>query len=116
MPAHVAAMDAAVVAHDRTGVASPMKLLEYMAMAKPVVAPRLDNIRDVIDDGRNGLLFTPGDAADLARVLSALQQDPALGSRLGRAARETITTARNWPAIAAQVVQLVAKNHGTGNV
>jgi len=116
MPAHVAAMDAAVVAHDRTGVASPMKLLEYMAMAKPVVAPRLDNIRDVVDDGRNGLLFSPGDAADLVRVLSNLQQDRALATQLGRTARATITTMRNWPAMAARVVQLVATPRGTAKV
>jgi glycosyltransferase involved in cell wall biosynthesis len=51
VPDHVAAMDVAVVAHDRTGVASPMKLLEYMAMAKAVVAPQLDNVRDVVEPG-----------------------------------------------------------------
>ena len=116
MPAHVAAMDVAVVAHERTGVASPMKLLEYMAMAKPVVAPRLDNIRDVVDDGRNGLLFSPGDAADLARVLSNLRQDRALATQLGRAARATVTTVRNWPAMAARVVHLVSKHRGTAKV
>lgn len=107
VPDYVAAMDVAVVAHDRTGVASPMKLLEYMAMAKPVVAPRLDNVRDVVDDDRTGLLFTPGDVNTLAAALQRLAADPALRARLGRAARESIETARNWRRNAEQVLDLI---------
>jgi glycosyltransferase involved in cell wall biosynthesis len=107
MPDHVAAMDVAVVAHDRTGVASPMKLLEYMAMGRAVVAPRLDNIRDVVEEGRQGLLFAPGDGAGLATVLQRLAGDGELRRRLGREARLAIETARNWRGNAERVLQLV---------
>jgi glycosyltransferase involved in cell wall biosynthesis len=104
---YVAAMDIAVVAHDRTGVASPMKLLEYMAMAKPVVAPQLENVRDVVEDDRTGLLFTPGDVNALAAVLQRLASDPALRGRLGLSARESIETTRNWRRNAEQVLELL---------
>jgi glycosyltransferase involved in cell wall biosynthesis len=107
VPAYVAAMDVAVVAHDRTGVASPMKLLEYMAMAKPVVAPRLDNVRDIVEHDRTGLLFTPGDVDALAGALQRLAADPALRARLGRSARESIETTRNWRRNAEQVLELL---------
>jgi glycosyltransferase involved in cell wall biosynthesis len=107
MPDHIAAMDVAVVAHDRTGVASPMKLLEYMAMGKAVVAPRLDNIRDVVEDGRDGLLFTPGDGAGLAAILQRVTSDVDLRGRLGREARLAIETTRNWRRNAERVLQLV---------
>jgi len=107
MPDYVAAMDVAVVAHDRTGVASPMKLLEYMAMARAIVAPRLDNIRDVVDDERTGLLFPAGDSAAIAAALLRLRDDSGLRARLGTAARDAIETERNWRHIAARVVQLV---------
>jgi glycosyltransferase involved in cell wall biosynthesis len=107
VPDYVAAMDVAVVAHDRTGVASPMKLLEYMAMAKPVVAPRLDNVRDVVDHDRTGLLFTPGDVNALAAALQRLAADAPLRARLGRSARESIETARNWRRNAEQVLELL---------
>jgi glycosyltransferase involved in cell wall biosynthesis len=100
-------MDVAVVAHDRTGVASPMKLLEYMAMAKPVVAPRLDNVRDIVEHDRTGLLFTPGDVDALAGALQRLAADPALRARLGRSARESIETTRNWRRNAEQVLELL---------
>jgi glycosyltransferase involved in cell wall biosynthesis len=107
MPAHVAAMDVAVVADDRTGVASPMKLLEYMAMARAVVAPRLPNIEDVIVDGATGVLFTPGDAASLADALVTLTGAPAVRARLGRAARESILRERTWQRNAARVLEHV---------
>jgi len=107
VPDYVAAMDVAVVAHDRTGVASPMKLLEYMAMAKAVVAPQLDNVRDIVEHDRTGLLFAPGDMDALAAVLRRLASDPALRDRLGRNARETIQTARNWRRNAERVLELL---------
>ena len=107
MPAHVAAMDVAVVAHDHTGVASPMKLLEYMAMSRAVVVPRLGNIMDVVNDGVNGLVFEPGDPAALADALARVVNDEALRQRLGAAARAAIETQHTWHAIAAQVAALM---------
>ncbi len=105
---HVAAMDIAVVADERTGIASPMKLVEYMAMARAVVAPRLDNIRDLVDDDVDGLLFAQGDAAALGAVFRRLAGDSALRERLGRAARRKVETTRNWRQNAIGVLGLVA--------
>ncbi len=105
---HVAAMDIAVVADERTGVASPMKLLEYMAMARPVVAPRLDNIADLVEDEADGLLFPPGDVTALGAVLRRLAEDASLRERLGGAARRKIETTRNWRENAKQVLHLTA--------
>jgi glycosyltransferase involved in cell wall biosynthesis len=96
MPAHIAAMDVAVVADERTGVASPMKLLEYMAMGRAVVAPRLPNVQDVVDDGRTGVLFAPGDAASLAGSIGPLLADRPARAALGGAARDYIVNERTW--------------------
>jgi glycosyltransferase involved in cell wall biosynthesis len=104
MPHYIAAMDVAVVADERTGVASPMKLLEYMAMRRAVVAPAIDNIRDLVADRENGLLFQAGNAADLSERLRELSADPALRAALGNAARVSIERARTWPRIAAEVL------------
>ena len=105
---HVAAFDVAVVPDERTGVASPMKLVEYMSMARAVVAPRLDNIRDLIDDGADGLLFEQGNAGALAAVLRAAIDDPGLRLRLGGAARRKVELERNWRAIAIHALRLAA--------
>lgn len=107
MPDHIAAMDVAVVADERTGIASPMKLLEYMAMGRAVVAPRLDNIRDLVDDGVNGVLFAPGDARALADALQPLTADLERRRALGARARAKVEAERNWRAIAEQVIAAV---------
>jgi glycosyltransferase involved in cell wall biosynthesis len=96
-----------------TFYASPMKILEYMAMGKAVVAPAMENIRDLIDDGRTGLLFVADDAADLAARLEELIQSPARRGALGAAARREVERARNWDAnariVAGKAEELLAQ-------
>ncbi len=96
MPDYLAAFDVAAVAHDRTGVACPMKLLEYMAMGRAIVAPRLENIRDVVEDEWNGLLFDPSRDQSLREVLCRAAADVRLRTALGRRARWTVEERRNW--------------------
>lgn len=109
MPDHIAAMDIAVVASDSTGVASPMKLVEYMAMSRPVVAPRLKNIQDVLVDETDGLLFSPGDPISLSSALRRLLADTALRERLGQAARLKIERSHTWRHNAELVAELVER-------
>jgi glycosyltransferase involved in cell wall biosynthesis len=106
---YIAAMDIAVVADERTGVASPMKLLEYMAMARPVVAPDLPNIRDVVRPDIEGLLFEPNSSDALAGALRQLAADPALRERIGRLGRARVDAERNWQANARAVVSAIAE-------
>ncbi len=60
----------------------PTKLLEYMACRKAVVAPRRGTIAMLIDHGREGLLYQPGDPTDLGRKLRRLLEDGSLRDRL----------------------------------
>jgi glycosyltransferase involved in cell wall biosynthesis len=50
--------------------AMPMSILEAMAAGTPVVGSRVDGVTDLVHDGEHGLLATPGDPQDLARVLA----------------------------------------------
>jgi glycosyltransferase involved in cell wall biosynthesis len=106
MPDYVAAMDIAVVSDERTGVASPMKLLEYMAMSRAVLAPRLENISDIVRHDVDALLFTPGSARDLSNMLRQLAENPGLRNELGQRARATVERERNWRRIAETVLAL----------
>jgi glycosyltransferase involved in cell wall biosynthesis len=68
----------------------PMAMLEAMAAGRPVVATPVGGIPDVVQDGANGLLVAPGQAAPLAGALARLLGDAGLRLRLGQAARATI--------------------------
>jgi len=107
MPAHLAAMDIAVVPDEKTGIASPMKLLEYMSMGIAVVAPRAENIREVVEDEVDGLLFEPGDTRDLTVRLQRLTEDPALRAALGKSARWKIERHRSWQSVADAVLRSI---------
>lgn len=95
IPAHIAVFDVAVSPR-ATFYASPMKIIEYMAMGKAVVAPDMANIRDLIDDGRDGCLFAPESAESLASVLAGLFADPARMASIGEAARLKTREKLNW--------------------
>ncbi|MEL6905755.1 MAG: glycosyltransferase family 4 protein [Planctomycetota bacterium] len=70
--------------------ASPLKLHEYMAAGVVPVAPDQPNLREVLSDGEDSLLFSPGDGAALNDALGRLATDAALRERLGAAAARTI--------------------------
>lgn len=88
IPAHVAAMDVAVQP-SAPEYACPMKIVEYMAMAKCVVAPDQPNIREIVENGRTGLLFPVGDTGALAKALVRALDDPVERAMLGGNAFET---------------------------
>jgi glycosyltransferase involved in cell wall biosynthesis len=107
IPAHIAAFDIAVQI-GVTPYASPLKLLEYMAMGRAIVAPDTENIREILTAGSNALLFEPNDDTALQAAIERLAADPALRDRLGAAARRTIVERDlTWTANAERVVAIV---------
>jgi glycosyltransferase involved in cell wall biosynthesis len=103
VPDYVAAFDVAVASDDQTGMASPMKVVEYMALARPVVVPRLPNFEDLVRDGVTGLQFRAGDHAELSACLRLLRDSRRLRNRLGAAARDEVCDRLNWVANARAV-------------
>lgn len=82
---------------------SPIKPFEAMAMHKAVVVSDVAALTEIVTDGVTGRSFAKGDAADLARVLRELLDDPAQRQRLGDAAREWVVAERDWSAISARI-------------
>jgi glycosyltransferase involved in cell wall biosynthesis len=66
---------------------SPLKLFEYMAAGKAIVASDLPSIREVLRHEENALLAVAGDPESFAAAIRRLRDEPALGERLGRRAR-----------------------------
>lgn len=73
--------------------------VEAMAAGKPVIASRIGGLPFTVADGATGLLCEPGDAADLARTIAVLLDDPDLRARLGRAGRRRFEEQYAWDVI-----------------
>jgi len=113
VPAHVAAFDVAlqpaVVAY-----ASPLKLMEYLVLAKAIIAPRVPNLLEILSDDRNALMFDESREGDFEQTLTRLCADAGLRARLAQGARETIDRlSLTWRGNAGRVVELAGR-HGAG--
>jgi len=108
---HVCAFDIALQPAANS-YASPLKLVEYMALGRAIVAPRQPNILEMITDGVNGVLFEPNNQASLFETLDRLIRAPELRERLGEAARRTISErGLTWRRNAQRVSELAAQLH-----
>jgi glycosyltransferase involved in cell wall biosynthesis len=70
--------------------ASPLKLFEYMAAGRAIIAPDQPNIREVLEQGRTALLFDPANPEAMWQGIETLARDAALRVRLGAAARKEV--------------------------
>lgn len=62
----------------------PIKVLEYLASGKPVIASRIKGMTRVLRDGENGILFEAGDAEDLAEKILLVYRDGELRAKLSK--------------------------------
>jgi glycosyltransferase involved in cell wall biosynthesis len=84
----------------------PIKLLEYMACARPIVASNLPVVRELVRPDVEALLFTPDDAHDLARCLLTLLDDFALAERLAQNAAARAGAEFTWQAAQRRLVDV----------
>jgi glycosyltransferase involved in cell wall biosynthesis len=77
-------------------IVPPIKLVEAMAMGKPVIVPDLPVFRDEMGSRPAGWFFKAGDATDLARVIGTSLADQAALAALGEQAKKYATTQRCW--------------------
>jgi glycosyltransferase involved in cell wall biosynthesis len=84
--------------------ASPIKLFEYMAEGRGIVASDLPAVADVVRDGETALLVPPGDVDALAAAITRLRDDPALRQRLADCARNQVFARYTWDARAAMIL------------
>jgi len=69
---------------------SPLKLFEYMAAQRPIVASDLPALREVLSPDENAVLVTPGSAPALAAGIRRVLDDPALATRVASRALATV--------------------------
>ncbi len=109
VPEHIAAFDIALQP-DVTDYASPIKMFEYISMGKGVVAPRKDNITEILSDDYPGL-FEPGNWQDMANTIidSAASLDKI--QKLSESALKIFNEKSFlWETNAERTIRLVRKN------
>jgi len=99
IPEMLATFDVAVLPYPRLPRElwfSPLKLYEYMAAGKAIVAAGSGQIVEVIQHDVNGVLVKSGDVGELTQAIVGLLRDPAKRSRLGKLAREQAIERHSW--------------------
>lgn len=96
IPSYLKAMDICVLPGTLPYM-SPLKIYEYMAMGKPVVAPNGNLINEtVVIPHKNGLLFEAGNEISLANAIKTLAMDPEMMREFGVEARRFVENNFTW--------------------
>ncbi len=97
VPEFLAAADILVAPYKKTEVFyfSPLKLLEYMAMGKPIIASNIGQISKLLSDDC-GLLVQPENVTELTAAIQQILSAPDVAIRMGRKAREKVSTCYKW--------------------
>jgi glycosyltransferase involved in cell wall biosynthesis len=91
IPIYIGAMDICAAPHGKgTNQASPVKLFDYMACAKPIVASDIDVVNEIIGDSGCALLFPAEQPDKLAQVIISLIEDPSKRAEMGIIGRQHV--------------------------
>lgn len=91
VPYYIGAMDIFIVPRPSTSeteTAVPLKVLEAMAMGKPIVATNVGGLAEVIEDGVNGILTEPGNTGQLADKILSLVDNESLRREIGEKSKQ----------------------------
>ncbi|MBX7103555.1 MAG: glycosyltransferase family 4 protein [Gemmataceae bacterium] len=105
VPDFIRRMDIAVAPYPVTDFYfSPLKLYEYMAAGRAVVASRVGQIAQTVRHGETGLLCEAGDESALAEAIGRLVDDAELRARLGSAARAMAVDSHSWKSVGDRIL------------
>lgn len=93
--------------------ASPIKLFEYMAAGRAIVASDLPSTAEVVRDGETALLYPPSDVPTLTEALRQLRDDAGLRERLGAAAQAEVMAHYTWAARAQVIINHIQSADAT---
>ena len=75
---------------------SPLKIFEYMASGKPIITSDLDVIKEVLEDGKTGLLCNPDDMSEWCNAIIKLREDITLRKTISKNAKKTFLEKYTW--------------------
>jgi len=87
-------------------------ILEAWAAGRPVAAARVGGVPSFVEDGRNGLLFPPGDEAAMAGAVLRLLREPTLAAALARAGQERAREQYDWERVTDLLLEVYEEVRG----
>lgn len=117
IPGYIACADICVAPFRATKVTackSPLKIVEYMAMSKPVVAGNVGEVRNML--GGVGILVEPGDINALVNAILDLLKSPQLREALGRHARQRVESFYTWENTAATLLSAYQRTEDENSI
>lgn len=98
IPGYLAALDVLVSPHvpNDDFIGSPIKIWEYMASGRAIVASDVAQMGQVLEHGKTALIVPAGDPQALADALGRLHDSPELRTRFGEAARAEAVAEHSW--------------------
>lgn len=112
LPDLIALFDVGVMP-DSNLYGSPMKIFEYMAQAKPVIVPDYSPLLDVVENGKQGLIFNRNDVASLSDKLKEVVTQPELCTEMAKKARESVELEYNWQSNAQKNLDFISSYCGS---
>jgi glycosyltransferase involved in cell wall biosynthesis len=87
--------------------ASSIKLTEYLAAGRAVVATAIPGLREMIEESGAGIVVPPEDAPAMARAIGELLDDPARADELGAAGRRAVEERWSWEVIGRDIASVL---------
>ncbi len=113
VPKYLRAFDICAMPHPATAqfanYTSPLKLFEYMAAGRAIIASDLASWADVLLHEETSLLLPPGDTAAWSKAITRLRDAPQLRERLGAAARAKALAEYTWDARAERILAHIGR-------
>lgn len=110
IPDYVAAADVCVACfedNEITKCKSPLKIAEYLAAGKPIVASGVGDVPQMVDGA--GIIVPPGNPSKLAEGILTILQNPSNLDEMKKAARRQAETLYNWSVIADRFLDIYQK-------
>ena len=106
VPRYMNAFDVCVILKKKDISGSPLKLWEYMACGKPVIATNTQDFK-ALEEYSAGILVDPEKTEEVADAIITLLKNKELREEMGRNGREYVVENRSWEAVAREVEKVM---------
>lgn len=95
---------------------SPMKVFEYMASNRPIIATDLPTIMEILIDQETAILVSPDDSRALARGIEKVMVNRQVGQSLSEVAYKEVLEKYTWEKRAKKIIEFLHWVYSSGTI